>query len=126
MKTLTLIFKITFVLSIINHSFWSFIKEAWDIRIFHPTNALTFVGYLYIIYEFTKRACNVDDRFHSLLLWAEIALGAAVSNLLDEMFFDPTKLGINEYISFALIIAYTIYNDKRRKNSVRRDAQRRY
>jgi len=64
-----------------------------------------------------------------LILWAtkypksimvfEIVIWLAVSNLIDEMFFDPTKLGLNECI-FAILTPVYVYYEHRRKRNIQR------
>lgn len=49
----------------------------------------------------------------------DIVLWLAVSNLVDEMFFNPTIIGINE-IAFAItIICYYIYKHRRKEYEVK-------
>lgn len=38
--------------------------------------------------------------------WAAFMFALSVNNLMDELFFDPTMIGINEYV---ILIALTIY-----------------
>ena len=110
-----LVFKITFVAAILSYSFWSHIKEWFDIQIFYPTVALCFLGYTYVIYEFVKEGYKVDKKLSSMLLWSEVILMTNISSVLDELFFDPTKLGVNEYIGFFLIILTALYNERKRQ-----------
>lgn len=102
-------------MSVLNFSLWSHIKEWTGVGVWYYGNALAYVGYVYVIYEFSRLAYKTNKKFGSLLTWCEIALGASLANLMDELFFDPTKLDINEYIGFALIIIIAIYNDRKRK-----------
>ncbi len=119
MKRAGLILKITLVLAVVNYSFWKWIKDYFEISVFHPTQALCFVGYVYVIYEYTRLAYRQNKKLSGLLAWAEVALAATVSSLVDEIFFDPTKLGINEYVAFLIIILIAIYNDFKRKRQAR-------
>ena len=62
-----------------------------------------------------------------LILWAtkypkdkitfEIVLWLAASNLADEMFFDPTVIGLNEVIFAITIIIYVMYKYKNKKHA---------
>ncbi len=110
-----IVLKVTFVLAILSYSFWSYIKELTGIRIFYPTMALCFSGYTYVIYEFVRIAYKTNKKLRSLLLWAEIILASTLSSLLDEIFFNPTVIELNEYIGFLIIIIIAIYNDRKRK-----------
>lgn len=61
-----------------------------------------------------------------LILWAtkypkcqwlfEIVIWFAISNLLDEMFFDPTIIGLNECIFAILTPLYVIYEHRRKRS----------
>ena len=106
-----LVLKITFVMSVINYSLWSYIEEWIGIKVFYYGNAASYVGYLYVIYEYTRILYKQNNKFSELITWSEIALASAVSNLADELFFDPTELSINEYVGFLLIIIMAVYND---------------
>lgn len=110
-----LVLKITFIMSILNFSLWGTIKEMTGFGIWYYGNAMAYVGYIYVIYEFTRILYRTEKKYSNLLTWAEVALGAAISNLMDELFFDPTKLGVNEYIGFTVIVVIAIYNDYKRK-----------
>jgi len=114
-----LVLKITFVMSVINYSLWSYIEDWIGIKVFYYGNAASYVGYLYVIYEYTRILYKQNNKFSELITWSEIALASAVSNLADELFFDPTELSINEYVGFLLIIIMAVYNDHKRKRSNR-------
>jgi hypothetical protein len=48
-------------------------------------------------------------------LWARLGLWFAVNNLLDELFFDPTKIAINEYIFAIIITTFETWQATRKK-----------
>lgn len=52
-----------------------------------------------------KQVCNV-------VMWATFF------NLIDELFFDPTSLGINDYICVAILISLSAYRYKKYKNEL--------
>ena len=113
-----LVLKITFVMSVLNFSLWSYIKEWTGVGVWYTGNALAYVGYLYVIYEYTRIAYKQNKRLGDLITWSEIALGAAISNVIDELFFDPTKIDAIEYLGFTIIILIALYNDRKRKRQV--------
>jgi len=47
-------------------------------------------------------------------LWkiSKISFAIALNQLMDELFFDPFKVDINEYICMIAIVLLIIYNDK--------------
>ena len=113
------VLKITFILSVLNFSLWSWIKDMTGLQVYYIGNAAAYVGYLYVIYVIVDKSYKANSKHSDLLTWCEIALGAALSNLIDELFFDPTVLSWNEYIGLLLIIAYALYNDRKRKRQNR-------
>lgn len=110
-----LLFKATFVMSLFNFSFWKYIKEVTGVGVWYYGNAAAYVGYVYVIYEFVRIGYKSNKKLGNLLTWSEIALGASISSFMDELFFDPTKLDVNEYIGFLIIIMIALYNDRQRK-----------
>lgn len=87
----------TLVISILTYSFWSFFKEAYGVKIFYSGNALTLLMMSWVI-------SRLDRGFFSSLL-----LVCCINNLIDELFFDPTKLQINEYIGFIITTIILVY-----------------
>ncbi len=47
---------------------------------------------------------------------SRVFLFLALNNLLDELFFDPTKFDINEFVMFALFFIHTLYKWKKSKS----------
>ena len=50
-------------------------------------------------------------------LFARLGLWFAVNNLVDELFFDPTKFAVNEYIFAITITIYEVWQGIRKKKS---------
>lgn len=64
---------------------------------------------------FQQPGIAFDARKYSwYIVWVEAAYMAAYSNLLDELFFDPTAISWNEYIAFLLITIFAVYNGRKR------------
>lgn len=116
-------FSISSAIVILTYSLWSFIKKKYGITIFYPGIAFGFVGYAYCICSLLK---YIEEREYckklsSMIFVSKIILIATINNLLDEIFFDPTKLGINEYLAFVILIIITYFNGRngtRRKKRI--------
>lgn len=54
---------------------------------------------------------NVSGKTHKIIY--EIAMWCAVSNLLDELFFNPLRLGANEIVFAIIITGWTIYKARK-------------
>lgn len=83
---------ITAVISIVTYLFWNDIDPKYENVIFFTGNAIT-IALLCLIIFILK-----SELFISFFL-----LCISISNLFDELFFDPTKLGLNEIV-LALIL----------------------
>jgi hypothetical protein len=95
-----IILKIGIIVSIISYNLWPFINE-YGITIFYKGNALfIFLLALYI------RQTNKKN-FTTFFLFC-----VTLNNLLDELLFDPQKIGINEYIATVLIAILWYLKDK--------------
>ena len=46
---------------------------------------------------------------------ANIGLWLSVNNLIDEIFFDPTQIQVNEYVLSLIIIIHTLWQATRKK-----------
>jgi len=93
---------ISFVVSLVTYTFWCPIKEYTGVPIFYVGTAAAFVGYTFVLWRKFKN------------VWTEIILAATSNALVDELFFDPTKLSLNEYIMFVVIVLIIIYNGRKR------------
>lgn len=87
------------IVSIVTYLFWVYLPKGS----FYIGNALFIFLLTLIIF---KQNRNLFITFFLLCI--------AGNNLLDELFFEPRKLGINEII-FALIIPFIYYARKNRK-----------
>lgn len=84
------------------YSLWSF---AWD-GFFYQFTALAYV----IIFILIKYAIRGDKWFRVI---ANICFWFSLNNLFDELFFNPKKVGINEYIfAFIIIITSILISEK--------------
>ena len=94
------------IVSIITYSLWPQIKEQFGIGIFYTGNALFIL--LICSYLFSK---NRSSLVCFLLFFV------AINNLIDELFFDPTKPQFNEIILLILMpfIWYLKTKDNARK-----------
>jgi len=90
------ILSIALVISIITYSFWNYLPKGS----FYIGNSIFIFLLCLVIYLQNKQY------FISFLL-----LCLSINNLLDELFFDPTKKGLNELI-FALLIPIIYYARK--------------
>ena len=104
---------LSFICAFFTYSFWECIKNTFGISIFYVGTSLSFVGYTYVIYRLIK-IIEIRKNKRFLLISANIIHLTSINNLLDEMFFDPTIININEYIGYFLITILIIY--KHRKN----------
>jgi hypothetical protein len=97
-----IILYISLAISIASYTFWMPIKENWGVSIFYVGTALSLVGYTFVL--FRKFQCLIT----------EIILAATVNNLADELFFEPTRLEVNEYITFLIIVIIILHNGRKR------------
>ena len=112
-RILKIIIPTTFVLSVLTYTFWGVVKEKTGIRIFYPLNALIMVSYSYVVYYLIKQKYNEKGSF--LILLTRIIYLTTINNLVDEIFFDPTRISINEYVGFAFLVIFTCYNYLKKK-----------
>lgn len=73
---------------------YSFYPILWDSAFYHLT-AFGFIGYTRALY------------LQTIGRWSLVAFTVwltCVNAFIDELFFDPQRLDVNEYIAFALII----------------------
>ena len=97
----TKILYLAIIVSFITFNFWKPILEYFDFEIFYIGIALTcFLLSLYIK-QTTKKS------FITFFLFC-----VTLNNLLDELLFDPQKIGYNEYIATAIIIVVYLLKDK--------------
>ncbi len=109
-KIIKIILIATFIISVVTYSGWSYIKEYTGLKIFYPCTALMFVGYTYVIFLFAKKAYFNDRKNRFIVFFTRIIYLTTVNNLVDEIFFNPRAININEYLGFALIVVVAYYN----------------
>lgn len=97
-----IILKIAILVQLLTYSFWKPLLEHFNFQIFYIGNSLfCFLIALYIR-QISKPSFLVFFLFCVTL-----------NNLLDELIFDPQKIGINEYIASAIIIIIYFLKDKK-------------
>ena len=99
-----LILVITFLIAVITYSLWSYIKAWTGISIFYSGIALSFVGYTYVIKLLIIELSRQNTKYKMYVIFSNIINLATINNLIDEMFFDPKKLQVNEYLAFIILI----------------------
>lgn len=120
-KNYKLILILSFAVAFCTYSFWQPLKECFGVKIFYPGISLSFVGYTYVIKILIEKISISDKSAKPYHKIANIIFLSASNNMIDEIFFDPTKMEINEYIGFIIIIILTYFKDGRfRKNTTKR------
>lgn len=92
---------ITLIIGILTYTFWSFVKDPLGTKIYFVGNALFIFLLALYIRQVTKKS------FITFFLFC-----VTLNNLLDEILFDPQKIGLNEYIATALIIVVYFIKEK--------------
>lgn len=106
------------ILGVATFLFWKFLHENLNpilsenygltVSFYHaPISIVFFLLYLFIFVNFKKY-------FITFLL-----LGFGINNVMDELFFDPTKLQLNELVFTIVIISFGLF----RQRLIRRDAK---
>lgn len=95
------ILKISIIVSIVTYSFWQLILKSTGFHIFYIGIALSHFLLALYIRQISKPSFIVFFLFCVTL-----------NNLLDELLFDPQKIGVNEYIATAIIIIIYFLKDK--------------
>jgi len=93
-----------FVVAFITYSFWSPINEYLQANIFYLGNS--FFIFLLCLFLFNKNRAS---------LVCFLLLGVALNNFLDELFFNPTEVQLNEMI--LLLIAPVLWRLKTKNNA---------
>lgn len=99
------------ILGVATFLFWEFLHKNLNpilsenygltVSFYHaPMSIVFFLLYLFIFVNFKKY-------FITFLL-----LGLGINNLMDELFFDPTKLQLNELVFTIVIISFGLYRQK--------------
>lgn len=93
------------VLSVFTYLFWSYFPKGF----FYLGNAVFIVMLAIVIFNHYKT-----------FFWSFFLLCGSINNLLDEMFFGPTKLGWNELallVIIPLIWLYKTRNDRKTQSN---------
>lgn len=98
------------IISVITYQFWSILNDLYGIKIFYIGIALVFQGFTFVIWREAKdKMFKYFMEFFTLLCF---------NNLIDEAFFNPTKLEINEIIiSIILLTRFILIIWKLAKNN---------
>jgi hypothetical protein len=65
-------------------------------------------GQAFVCFGFTL-VYFLENKSYSI---SKIGLAIGTNQLLDELFFDPTKISINEYVCMGFIILFILLNSK--------------
>jgi hypothetical protein len=96
-----IILKLAIIVSVITYTIWKPINDYFGITIFYIGNSL----FIFLLALYIKQATKKS--FLTFFLFC-----VTLNNLLDELLFDPQKIGYNEYIATAIIIVVYLLKDK--------------
>ena len=113
LKKAIALFVVGFVCAIAAYSFWPYL---WK-RSFYHFIAISFTGYTGAFYFLVKILIEEVHTHRRLLnrlsVSAFIIFLSALNSVLDEFFFDPKEIDINEYIAFVLF-AFIVYKHRKK------------
>jgi hypothetical protein len=95
------ILKIAIIESILTYTIWPLFDDPLASKIFYVGNSL----FIFLLALYIKQATKKS--FLTFFLFC-----VTLNNLLDELLFDPQKIGYNEYIATAIIIVVYLLKDK--------------
>jgi hypothetical protein len=95
------ILSVAVVVSVITYLLWKPILNMFQIHTFYIGNALC----VFLLAMYIKR--NTEPSFITFFL-----VCITLSNLIDELFFDNTKFGINEIIATIILPMYYYLNER--------------
>jgi hypothetical protein len=95
-----ILLKLVIVISILSYSLWPYFNNL-PFELFYTGVALSHFLLALYIKQVTKKS------FITFFLFC-----VTLNNLLDELLFDPQKIGYNEYIATAIIIVVYLLKDK--------------
>ena len=93
--------KILILVGIVTYSLWQPILNYTGLHIFYIGNAL----FIFLMALYIRQISKPS--FLTFFLFC-----GTLNNLLDELLFDPKKIGINEYIATAIIIIIYFLKEK--------------
>jgi len=114
----------TFLLAVCTYSFWGYIKELTGVSVFYYGTCLSFVGYTLVIKLLLIELSKNNKGLTYLIILSSIINNATINSLVDEALYDPSKLGINEYIGFVFCVIIAIYENRKRLKNDRANKQR--
>lgn len=95
------ILSIAIVVGIVTYLFWKPILQVFNLHTFYIGNAL----FIFLLAVYIKRV--TPKSFITFFL-----VCITLSNLIDELFFDNTKFGINEIIATIILPIYYYLNER--------------
>jgi hypothetical protein len=109
MRNIKILLWASLIVSVLVYSLWGPIKLHYGIKIFYKGDA-----FVHLIDKLLLLLLCLQIPSNGIKKLAVTLLGFAVSNLMDELFFDPTKIELNEYIAAIIIciLASGLFNQK--------------
>ena len=104
----------TFVLAVSTYSFWGYVKQLTGISVFYYGTCLSFVGYTLVIKLLFIELSKYQKGLNKIIIFASVVNMVCLNSLIDEVFYDPQKIGVNEYVGFFICIALAIYENRKR------------
>ena len=100
-KSSKLILVSLLLISVLVYQFWFPLKQTYSIKVFYPGTALLFLGFTFVIWRETPKGTGFK-------YFTELFFLLSFNNLIDESFFNPTKIELNEYlVAGTLLIRFT-------------------
>lgn len=96
------------MLYLITYNTWFIFKAHGIHGMFYKGTALACL-FAYLAFHFPVKYLKLNEKLNS------IAILLALSNLLDEIFFDPTAFQWNEYIAATLILIFIFRAEPNKK-----------
>jgi hypothetical protein len=96
-----IILKLAVFTAILVYTFWGFFDDPLASKIFYIGNAL----FIFLLALYIRQATKKS--FLTFFLFC-----VTLNNLLDELLFDPQKIGLNEYLATVIIIIVYFIKDK--------------
>ena len=109
----------TFLLAVLTYSFWGYVKQLTGYSIFYYGTCLSFIGYTLVIKLLAIELSKYKKGLNRFIIVASVVNMVAINSFVDELFYDPTKLEVNEYIGIFLCIVLAIYENRKRLRDAR-------
>lgn len=94
-KSLKILALVAFIIGLCAYNLWPLLGS----KVFYTLIAVEFCVLYFIIWQ------TVTGKYWRLTMQAIFI--TCLSSLIDEIFFDPSKIGINEYVGFVVIVLTT-------------------